>query len=133
MPEHGTAELGDLLISLTERLPAQQQRLDEDYLRRLDAAAPALRMLAERGGGALARAAAPFPMVLSRVEVALGVRLTRGEERQLAVRARPLNLGYVRKYAYSQTAASALRVVVERVPGPPRSDRPAGKESTLGE
>ncbi len=133
MPEHGNAELGDLLISLTERLPAEQERLDEDYLRRLNAATPALRALARQGGTALAQALAPAPLVLSQVEIELGVRLGRGRQRQLALEARPLNLGYVKKYAYSEFAASELRVVVERVPAPPPRSLSSRKGVDVGE
>ena len=122
MPEHGNADLGDLLTSLTERLPAEQERLDDDYLKRLAAFAPLLLKIAVAESPALAQALVPSPLVLRQVAIEVGVRLTRGRQRELALEARPLNLGYVRKYAHSDLSASQLRVIVERIPAPlPRS------------
>lgn len=119
MPDQGRARLGELIAGLTAGLPREQQRLDRRHLAEVDALAPVLRALAERGAPGLARALQPAAPVVARVEVRAGFRFarSRGEERGLEVRL--LNLGYRRKYAFSGFEENTLTVVVERVPAGP--------------
>ena len=116
MRERGTAELGELLISLVETLPRQQRRLDEDHKRRLEALAPLLPAAAASGNPELARAFAPVALVLRQVEIEADLSIQRSRGRQAGIGARLLNLGYHRRYAYSATARSRLKLTVEQVP-----------------
>ncbi|MCP3957408.1 MAG: hypothetical protein GY719_06110 [bacterium] len=118
-------ELADLMTSLVAGLPAQQRRLDNEYSERLAEVAPLLRVVAEKGGQELARTLAPTPMVVRSVEIEAGVRFAHSREREAGVGAgvrletELLNLGYARKYAYSEFSQSQLKMVVERVPMEP--------------
>ncbi len=129
MPEHetgkpGTEKLEDLLTSLVEGLPAQQQRLDEDYLQRLAAIPPALRAVTEQGPSGLQRLLAPSHWVMHQTELDVNVRVTRSRQRELRISTNPLNLAFASKYAYSDFSKGQLRVVVDRVAIEPRHTAP---------
>ncbi len=116
MRERGVTELGELLTSLVETLPPQQQRLDEHHARQLEALAPLVRAAVESGHPELAGSFVPAPMVLRQVEIETHLRVHRSRGREVGIGTRLLNLGYHRRYAYSETAQSQLKLVVERVP-----------------
>ncbi len=116
MHERGAGKLDQLVAALVEGLPAQQRRLDEDHERRLAAFLPVLRAAVEGGHQDLAKSLVPAPQVLQRVEIQAGVRVSRSRGREKGIGVRLLNLGYQSRYAYSETAQSHLKLVVERVP-----------------
>ncbi|MEM7583728.1 MAG: hypothetical protein AAF560_10145 [Acidobacteriota bacterium] len=120
MPEHESRssralELSELVTSIVEGLPAQQQRLDEDYLRRLSVAGAALQQLGELVPESIKRLMAPSRWVLSQTDVEVSVQLTRGREQALQLLTRPLNLAYARKYAHADFSESKLRITVGSV------------------
>ncbi len=133
MPEHKTGtldtkELDDLLTSLVEGLPAQQQRLDEDYLQRATVALPLLQAAAKQGLNGLQGLLTPSHWVIQQTELDINVRVSRSRQQALQLSTRPLNLAYASKYAYSDYSEGQLRIVVDRVAIEPRPTAPRQNE-----
>jgi hypothetical protein len=122
MPPAPTAvSLTTLLSELAQAMATQQSRLDQDYLARLAACLPLLRAAQAAGYEALAQMLAPTILLLHNTEIETQMRLAGSLETQTAVRVQPLDIGFMRRYAYAGFAQNTLQLRVERIPLPPGS------------
>ncbi len=115
------AGLRDLLRSLVEALPGQQQRLDDDYRLRLEA----IRALAARLGPehqALVSSLVPSRHVISEVSISTEVGFTGSTGSEVGIGVELLSLGYRRKYEYSELSSSQVEIVVRQVPRAPQPE-----------
>jgi hypothetical protein len=109
-----------LFFSLASEIGRQQARLDEDYRARLTAFLFLLRAAKELGAETLAREIAPASLALNNTEIETEFRFARSREEQSAVKIQPLDIGFMRRYAYSEFAQSRLLFKVERIPFAPK-------------
>lgn len=116
-------DYADFLASMAENLAHQQRRLDEDYARQLEAYRPVLALAVERGYEELGRALAPSALVLQSAEVRVNVYLSRTREHGFALKVRPINLGFSRKYAHTEFVGHSVEIAVVRVPRAPDKNR----------
>ena len=105
----------DLLRSLTGELPAEQGRLDDDYLERARAAEAMFRQLPS-GCEALVPALAPSRSYLSEVSLSAPVGFANESSRETGVAVDLLSLGYRRRFAYAGAASSTVSVQVRQSP-----------------
>ncbi|HEX8149844.1 MAG TPA: hypothetical protein VF591_21870 [Pyrinomonadaceae bacterium] len=116
-------EYADFLSSVAENVAHQQRRLDDDYAKQLEAYRPVLELARERGYEELGRALAPAAPVLEAAEVRVNVYLARSREQAFALKVRPLNLGFSRKYAHTEFVSHGVEMTVVRVPRMPDAGR----------
>ena len=98
----------------------QRDHLDETHRTRAEdggIAAELARAAAAADLPELARLLAPPELVLKSLALEARVHFAAHRERQLALRLRPLNLGFERRYGESVTNASTIRIHVEAVTG----------------
>lgn len=126
------AGLGDLLRSMAHGLASEQRRLDEDYLRQLEAAGQLATRLPP-GWDALVAALAPSRWTLSEVSVAAELRFAERAERELGVGIELLHLGYRRRYAYAATVSNKVTLLVRQTALAPADAPRPGSPSTSGE
>jgi hypothetical protein len=115
-PIAGQIEFGDLLVSLTQEVPLQQERLDLDYLRQLALFRALIQESKKRGVDSIARAVAPARMVAQTVQVESQFHFAQSTATRFSLGIRLLNLGYRRRYAHTEFAESRLQVTVQQVP-----------------
>ncbi len=109
-------EYADFLSALAGNVAHQQRRLDEDYAKQLEAYCPVLELARERGYEELGRALAPAAPSLEAAEIQLDVNVARSREQTFALKVRPLNLGFSRKYAHSEFVGHSVRLTMVRLP-----------------
>ena len=112
-------DFGDCLIALIESIPAEQARLDSDYLARSRYFMPVLETARANGYEEVAREAAPSQMVITEADIQASFRLTLSRSAEFSLVARPLNLAYTRRYEYSEFTRSKVRATVRRAPMQP--------------
>jgi hypothetical protein len=112
-------DLGDLLEALTKEIPLQQQRLNHDFLDRLEEFAPVYEMCRALGFENLALAVAPKQSVLDQIEIETSFRIASSREKQISLNVQPLNLGFTRRFAYSGFVQHRLQVSVQKIPSEP--------------
>jgi hypothetical protein len=113
MPDTEAFRLNELFGAISDSVVLQQQRLDADYLRDLDAFQQCFR---EAGYSPLASQFIPARQVVQQalVQCALGVRQTK--EKSFSIRL--VNRVYASRYMYSQSFDTKVQVAVQRVPLP---------------
>jgi hypothetical protein len=109
----------EVLLSLAREIRDQQIRLDQDHLERCAAFLPLLKEATDAGHETLVRGLAPSAMVLDDTEIELKFRFAHSSTEQLSLNIHPLDLGFMRRYAYARFAQSTLQFRVERIPHPP--------------
>lgn len=115
LPE-GVFELGAFLTGLAHNLSHQQLRLDQDYEKRLGEFLPVLQLAQSLGYEDVARSLAPSQVVLETAEVEVNLRQSQSREQEFALVVRPFNLGFTRKYKYSEFVNQRLRLTLQSVP-----------------
>ncbi len=112
-------QLGAFLSGLARNLSHQQVRLDKDYEQHLEEFRHVMKLAKSLGYEELARAIAPAQIVMNKAELQVKVLFSDTREKEFSISVRPLNLGYTRKYKYSNFVQNTLRVEVQSVPLPP--------------
>lgn len=115
----GVFQLGVFLSGLARNLSHQQLRLDRDYEKHLEEFRSIMKLARSLGYEELARALAPAQLVMDKSELQVEVVLSETREKEFAISVRALNLGYTRKYKYSNFVQNTLRVEVQSLPLPP--------------
>lgn len=115
--------ISEFLTLPAGRIVAQQQRLDAEYVERLENFRPVFESARAAGYETLARGLVPQAVVLNNVELELTVSLSRRTEVERAVGIRLLHLGLMSRYGRSDFARSKMVVKVERVPCAPGTSR----------
>ena len=119
----GFVRLPELLKSLARQIVDQQERLDDEHARRLDALARVLADAPAPVASELSRLASADRLALGEVEIEVSCAVSSSRERRGAVGVRLVNLGFQRRYAHTSYAESALSLNVRRLPfdtaGPP--------------
>ncbi|HEY0405122.1 MAG TPA: hypothetical protein VGC89_05310 [Pyrinomonadaceae bacterium] len=113
---NGIFELGVFLSGLAQNLSHQQLRLNEEYEERLAEFRPIFELARSLGYEDVARTIAPAQVVMEKAELQVDVRLSRSREQEFAITVRPLNLGFTRKYKYSEFADNRLRLTLQSIP-----------------
>ncbi|MFL6227959.1 MAG: hypothetical protein ACJ741_04170 [Pyrinomonadaceae bacterium] len=109
----------DTLLLLSHEIRDQQTRLDRDYEARLDAFLLLLKAAQDAGQESLVRGLAPSELVLGDAEIALKFRFAHSSSEQSSLNIQPLDLGFMRRYAYSKFAQNTLEFSVRRIPHSP--------------
>jgi hypothetical protein len=115
----GVFTLGVFLTGLARNLSHQQLRLDRDYEKHLEEFRSILKLAKSLGYEELARTIAPTQIVMDKSELQVEVLLSETREKEFSLSIRPLNLGFTRKYKYSNFVQNSLWVEVRSVPLPP--------------
>lgn len=119
----GFVRLTELLKSLARQIVDQQERLDDEHARRLDALARVLKEAPAPLAVELSQLVSSDRLALGEVEIEVSCGVSSSRERQAAVGVRLVNLGFQRRYAHTSYAESAVRLSVRRLPldtaGPP--------------
>ncbi len=114
----------ELIFSLASGIGEQQARLDQDYRERLALFLIVLKAAQASGHEPrLAREIAPLALVLNGTEIEVKFRGVGSFAEGSAIKIQPLDVGFMRRYAYSGFAQNSLRWRVERIPGAPESIR----------
>ena len=114
MPDPGLFGLHEVFGSLAGSIIVQQQRLDREYLRDLDAFVECFR---QAGRSALAAQFVPVRPVVQQVRVECGFSLHRTKENTFSVRL--MNRVSTTRYVNSRSFETKTQVTVQRVPLPP--------------
>ena len=117
------ASAADVVEQLAASVIVQQSRLDEEFLHRIQSYRPIHRALSEHGLQDLADALTPRQMVAREVAIETHFHFSRESARGFGVGIRLLNLGYSRKYQYSEFAEQTISFKVLRVPVEPADDQ----------
>lgn len=113
---NGVFELGVFLSGLAQNLAHQQLRLNQEYEQGLAEFLPILRLAKSLGYEDVARTVAPVQVIMEKAELQVDVRLSQSREQEFAITARPLNLGFTRKYKYSEFVDNRLRLTLQSIP-----------------
>ena len=113
---NGVFELGVLLAGLARNLAHQQIRLDHEYEKQLKEFAPVLKLAQALGYEELARTIAPSPLNVGKTEISVGLHVTRSRETEFSLNVRPINVGFSRRYRYSQFVTNTLQLTVQSFP-----------------
>lgn len=116
---NGVFELGVFLAGLARNLSHQQVRLDRDWEKQLDEFRPILQLAKDLGHEELARTLAPVQIIMNKAELQVEVLLSETREEEFSISVRPINLGYTRKYKYSEFVQNTLKFEVQTNPLPP--------------
>ncbi len=119
----------DVVEQLAASVIAQQLRLNQEFLHRIQSYRPIHRALSEHGLQGLADTLTPRQVVAREVAIETRFHFSRESERGFGVGIRLLNLGYSRKYQYSEFAEQTISLKVLRVPLEPADDQTDEKKA----
>lgn len=125
---NGVFELGVFLAGLARNLSHPQLRLNQEYEKQLEEFSPILQLAKSLGYEEVARSIAPSQVVMEKAELQVNVRLSQSREQEFAITVRPFNLGFTRKYKYSEFVDNRLSLTLQSiplVPGQPSKTPPA--------
>jgi hypothetical protein len=114
-------ELAEFVEGMALNLAHHEMRLALDYAERLKEFKPVALLAKSLGYEDIARAVAPRQISAEKMEVEGRVSVSESRETQFALKF--LNLGFTRKYKHSKFVTHGLRLSVENLPLPPKTQR----------